>query len=348
MNFSDELIKWYLENKRDLPWRNSTDAYVIWLSEIILQQTRVEQGLPYFYRFIEKYPDVESFAVADEGDILNLWQGLGYYSRGRNMLKTARQVVEQFEGKFPEDYLQLTRLKGIGDYTAAAISSFAANEARAVVDGNVYRVLARYFGISEPINSTKGKKLFQEIANGLLNQQHPGLHNQAMMEFGAMLCKPKNPDCGICPVRAGCFALANNAIAVLPQKLKKVKIRERFFNYLLITDGDSVLMNKRNEKDIWANMYDLPLIETPAYLSPQQVAELPQTTAYFDDNIQIIETFPIKKHMLTHQHLHTQFIRIANMPIKLEQEWFYTEVKNLEKMALPKIISIFINNFFSL
>ncbi len=348
MNFSDELIKWYLENKRELPWRNSTDAYVIWLSEIILQQTRVEQGLPYFYRFLEKYPDVESFAAADEGDILNLWQGLGYYSRGRNMLKTARQVMEQFDGKFPEDYRELTQLKGIGDYTAAAISSFAANEARAVVDGNVYRVLARYFGISEPINSTKGKKIFQDIANDLLNQQHPGLHNQAMMEFGAMLCKPKNPDCEICPVRAGCFAYANNAISVLPQKLKKVKIRERFFNYLLITDGGTVLMNKRNEKDIWANMYDLPLIETPTYLSSQQVAELPQVVAYFGENVQIIKTFPIKKHVLTHQHLHTQFIQIANKPIKLEQEWFYTELKKLKKLALPKIISIFINNFFSL
>jgi A/G-specific adenine glycosylase len=348
MNFSDELTQWYLKNKRELPWRNTADAYVIWLSEIILQQTRVEQGLPYFYRFIEKYPHVKSFAAADEGDILNLWQGLGYYSRGRNMLKTARQVVEQYDGKFPEDYQQLIRLKGIGDYTAAAISSFAANEARAVVDGNVFRVLSRYFGIEELIDTTKGKKLFQEIANDLLNREHPGLHNQAMMEFGAMLCKPKNPDCDRCPVRAGCYAFINEAVMVLPKKLKKAKIKERFFTYLLVTEGNTILMNKRDEKDIWANMYDLPLIETSSYLSPAQVVALPQVSETFGEGIKIIESFPVKKHVLTHQHLHTQFVKINNKPIKLKEKWFYTTVKDAEKLAFPKIISIFINNIFNL
>ena len=348
MNFSDELVQWYLKNKRELPWRNTTDAYVIWLSEIILQQTRVEQGMPYFYRFVEKYPDVKAFAAADEGDILNLWQGLGYYSRGRNMLKTARQVVEEYGGTFPIRYEQLITLKGIGEYTASAISSFSANEAKAVVDGNVFRVLARYFGIGEPINSTKGKKIFQDIANDLLNKEHPGLHNQAMMEFGAMLCKPKNPDCERCPVRTGCYAFNNNAIAILPQKLKTVKIRERFFNYILVTDGDTILMNRRDEKDIWANMYDLPLIETSAPLAPSEVIALPQVKEFFGDNIRIKETFTIKKHVLTHQHLHVQFIQIADTPIKLEQKWFYSNVKNLEKLAMPKIIFIFINNLFNL
>jgi A/G-specific adenine glycosylase len=348
MNFSDELVKWYLQNKRDLPWRNTTDAYVIWLSEIILQQTRVEQGLPYFHRFIDKYPDVKSFAGADEGDILNLWQGLGYYSRGRNMLKTARQVVEKFGGEFPVEYKQLIGLKGIGEYTASAISSFAANEAKAVVDGNVFRVLARYFGISEPINSTKGKKIFQEMANDLLNREHPGLHNQAMMEFGAMLCKPKSPDCEICPVRAGCYAFNNDAVTALPQKLKTVKIRERYLNYLLVTDGETILMNKRDEKDIWANMYDFPLIEMPVRLSSPEVVALPQVKEFFGEEITIIDTFPVKKHVLTHQHLHAQFIQIANRPIKLEQKWFYTNVNNLGKLPLPKIIFIFINNLFNL
>jgi A/G-specific adenine glycosylase len=348
MNFADELVKWYLKNKRELPWRNSTDAYVIWLSEVILQQTRVEQGLPYFYRFIEKYPDVVSFSAADEGDILNLWQGLGYYSRGRNMLKTARYVVEHFDGKFPQDYLQLVGLKGIGDYTAAAISSFAANEARAVVDGNVFRVLARYYGISEPINSTKGIKLFRGIADDLLNKEHPGLHNQAMMEFGAMLCKPKSPECAVCPVRAGCYAFANNMINVLPQKLKKAPVRERFFNYLLVSDGSTILMNKRGEKDIWANMYDLPLIETPTALSSSEVIALPETREFFGDNIEIITTFPIKKHVLTHQHLHTQFIYVANKPLKLEPGWFYVDIKELENLPSSKIIFQFLNHFFDL
>lgn len=348
MNFSGELIKWYLQNKRELPWRNTTDAYVIWLSEIILQQTRVEQGLPYFYRFHEKYPDVKSFAAAGENEILNLWQGLGYYSRGRNMLKTARQVIEQFGGEFPVNYLQLIGLKGIGEYTAAAISSFAVNEARAVVDGNVFRVLARYFGISEPINSTKGKKIFLNIAHDLLDKEHPGLHNQAMMEFGAMLCKPKNPDCEICPVRTGCYALNNDAISALPQKIKKTKIRERYLNYLVVTDGNSLLMNKRDEKDIWANMYDLPLIETTSRLSPSEVITLPYVKEFFGSDIQIIETFPVKKHVLTHQHLHAQFIHIGNKPIKLEQKWIYANTNSLKSIPLPKIIFIFINNLFNL
>ncbi|MDB5133983.1 MAG: mutY [Mucilaginibacter sp.] len=348
MNFSDELTKWYLKNKRELPWRNTTDAYVIWLSEIILQQTRVEQGMPYFYRFVEKYPDVRSFAAAAEGDILHLWQGLGYYSRGRNMLKTARHVAEKYDGKFPEVYEELIGLKGIGEYTAAAISSFAANEARAVVDGNVFRVLARYFGIEEPINSAKGKKLFQEIANSLLNKAHPGLHNQAMMEFGAMLCKPKNPDCAICPIRPGCYAWNNNEISVLPRKLKKVKIRERFLNYLVLTEGDTILLNKRDEKDIWANMYDMPMVETLAYVSPSDIIALPRVREFFGPDIEIIETYPVKKHVLTHQHLYTQFIHINSKPIKLEQTWFFIVVNDMKKLAFPKIITIFINNFFSL
>ena len=345
MNFSNELIQWYFKNKRELPWRNTTDAYVIWLSEIILQQTRVEQGLPYFHRFVEKYPDVRAFAAADELDILNLWQGLGYYSRGRNMLKTAKQVVDQFDGVFPIDYLQLTGLKGIGEYTAAAISSFAAGEARAVVDGNVFRVLARYFGISEPINSTKGKKIFQDIATDLLNKEHSGLHNQAIMEFGAMLCKPKNPDCRICPLRADCYALNNNAIASLPQKLKKAKIRERYLNYLVITDSDTILMNKRDDSDIWANMYDLPLIETAKPLSADGVLALPQARERFGKDIQIIDTYPIRKHVLTHQHLHAQFIHIADKPVKPERNWIYADINDLEKLPMPKIIFMFLDKF---
>lgn len=348
MNLSDELIQWYLKNKRDLPWRNTTNPYVIWLSEIILQQTRVEQGMPYFHRFLETYPDVNAFAAAEEDEILNLWQGLGYYSRGRNMLKTARQVVSEFGGEFPVEYEQLVHLKGIGEYTASAISSFSADQAKAVVDGNVFRVLARYFGISQPINSTKGKKLFQDAANGVLNKEKPGLHNQAIMEFGAMLCKPQNPDCPACPVRLGCYACNNNAVARLPQKLKKTKIRERFFNYIVVTDGEAVLMNKRDEKDIWANMYDFPLFESARPITPQEVLLLPGFKTFFGDNSLIINTYPIKKHVLTHQHLHAQFIHIYNKPIKLEQKWFYTDVNILKNIAMPKIIFIFINKLFNL
>jgi len=347
MNFSDELINWYNINKRQLPWRNTTNAYLIWLSEIILQQTRVEQGLPYYYRFAENYPTVTRFAAAHEDDILKLWQGLGYYSRGRNMLKTAQLVQQQYNGNFPTNYDELIKLKGIGEYTAAAISSFSANEARAVVDGNVYRVLARFFGISEPINSTTGKKTFQALANDLLNQQHPGLHNQAMMEFGAMLCKPKNPACGICPVREGCYAFIHNATTTLPVKLNKVKIRERFFNYFLVTDSDNILMNKRDENDIWANMYDLPLIETETFFEIGKLISQPLFVEFFGDKNTITETLSPKKHVLTHQHLHVRFIKLQQLPVKMMPGWVFIKRINLKKLALPKVIFIFLDKFLN-
>ncbi|MEO6150933.1 MAG: A/G-specific adenine glycosylase [Mucilaginibacter sp.] len=348
MNFAYELLRWYQQNKRDLPWRNTTDAYVIWLSEVILQQTRVEQGMPYFNRFLERYPTVDSFAAAHEDDILKLWQGLGYYSRGRNMLKTARLVQEQYNGVFPSAYDELIKLKGIGSYTAAAISSFAANEVRAVVDGNVYRVLARYFGIDEPINSTKAKGIFQHIADDLINTKAPGLHNQAMMEFGAMLCKPKNPACGICPVRTGCYAFKHNAINYLPVKLKKLKVRERFLNYFLITDGDKILMNKRGENDIWANMYDLPAIETPSLLPLHELFALPEFKEHFGDQDVRPQDLGVKKHILTHQRLYVRLIKLDIQPVKPAQKWFYIELEKMGNLALPKIIFIFIKNIFNL
>jgi A/G-specific adenine glycosylase len=346
MDFSAELISWYDDNKRDLPWRNTTDAYIIWLSEIILQQTRVEQGMPYFYRFLEKYPTVTAFAVAHEDEILRLWQGLGYYSRGRNMLKTAQLVQEKYNGVFPTRYDELIKLKGIGEYTAAAISSFAANEVRAVVDGNVYRVLARYFGVDEPINSPKGKKMFQKIADDVLDKARPAMHNQAMMEFGAMLCKPKNPACGICPVRIGCIAFKTNATTYLPVKTNKVKVRERFFNYMLISDGEKILMNKRDESDIWANMYDLPLIETTELIEPAELLELPQMHV-FGQNIVVKENSAIIKHALTHQNLYIRFLILKDFPEKLQGNWFYTDVTNLKNLALPQRIFIFIKYFFN-
>jgi A/G-specific adenine glycosylase len=348
MDFHNELIQWYQTNKRELPWRSTSDAYVIWLSEIILQQTRVEQGLPYFYRFVEKYPDVSSFAAADEDDILKLWQGLGYYSRGRNMLKTARIVQELYDGKFPEKYEQLIKLKGIGQYTAAAIASFSANEPRAVVDGNVYRVLARYFGIYEPINGTQGQKTFQQIADELLNKQQAGLHNQAIMEFGATLCKPKNPDCSICPIRPGCYAYCNNVIETLPVKLNKLKVRERFFNYFLIMDGDTILMNKRADKDIWANMYDLPLVETSSLVGIDELIASPQAKEFFGDCIEIDEISAVKKHVLTHQRLHVRLITLKALPVKLKGEWFFTPVDEMKKLAIPRIVFLFLEGIFDL
>lgn len=346
MNFTQTLTHWYNHNRRDLPWRNTTDPYLIWLSEIILQQTRVEQGMPYYYRFAEKYPTVSQFAAASEDEILKLWQGLGYYSRGRNMLVTASLVEAQYEGLFPGTYEELIALKGIGEYTAAAISSFATNQAKAVVDGNVNRVIARYFGITEPINSTKGKKLFQQMADDLLNHDAPGLHNQAMMEFGAMLCKPRNPLCDICPVKEGCYAFNNNRIATLPVKLKTVKVKERFFNYWLIENDGEILLNKRDSSDIWANMYDLPLIETEKLLSPEELFALPEVISTFG-NPQVINILPVQKHILTHQRIYFRFIHVnIKTKIKLKPSWFFSKVKNLNNLATPKIIFIFLANLF--
>jgi A/G-specific adenine glycosylase len=332
MNFSETITHWYNHNKRDLPWRNTTDPYVIWLSEIILQQTRVEQGLPYFYRFFEKYPTVTHFAAATEDEVLKLWQGLGYYSRGRNMLKTAQLVQQKYNGIFPSDYDELIALKGIGEYTAAAISSFSANQAKAVVDGNVNRVLARYFGIDEAINSTKGKKLFQQTADELLDKQHPALHNQAIMEFGALLCKPKSPGCGICPLRDGCFAYNNNAINALPVKLKKLIVKKRYFNYFLITDGNSILVNKRGDTDIWANMYDLPMIETQEEQDVEKLFSSEEMASIFGTIPHIIKEYPQKKHVLTHQHIYARLFHISTdvKNINLRASYFFIEVEKIK------------------
>ncbi len=208
-------------------------------------------------------------------------------------------------------------------------------------------MLARYFGITEPVDSATGKKLFQDIADELLNPRHPGLHNQAMMEFGAMLCKPKNPDCGICPLRTGCFAWNNNAIADLPRKVKKAAVRQRYLNYLVIRDADTVVMNKRDEGDIWANMYDLPLIESAGPLSPDAVMAQPQVSIWFGKDIQFTRSYPVKKHVLTHQHLHAQFIHIADRPLKPEKNWIYASSNELEKLPMPKIIFSFLDKFLS-
>lgn len=348
MSFNSELAAWYKQNKRTLPWRDTNDPYVIWLSEIILQQTRVDQGLPYFHRFLDKYPDVTGFAAASEDEILKLWQGLGYYSRGRNMLKTARTVQEVYGGRFPQNYAELIRLKGIGEYTASAIASFSSNEPRAVVDGNVYRVLARYLGISEPINTVKAKKIFQEAANELLDKQNPGVHNQAMMELGAMICKPKNPACGLCPVRTGCYAFLNNATTALPAKISRAKVRERFFSYFLVTDGETILMNKRGDRDIWANMYDLPLLETAALIESNKFHAIPGIVELFGEDVTVLETFPVITHLLTHQRLQVQFIKVQYHTFTLRENWFYTPVENIKSFAMPKIIFIFLKNIFNL
>ncbi|TKC03248.1 A/G-specific adenine glycosylase [Pedobacter cryotolerans] len=346
MNFQKEIVKWYLSNKRNLPWRSTTDAYVIWLSEIILQQTRVEQGLPYFNKFLENYPTVVDFANASETEILKHWQGLGYYSRGRNMLYTAKQVLEIHKGIFPNAYDDLIKLKGIGEYTAAAISSFSNNQAKAVVDGNVFRVLARYFGIEEPINSTIGKKKFSTLAQDLIEDQQPSLYNQAIMEFGALHCKPKLPLCAVCPLQLDCFAYNHNKIEILPVKLKKVKVRERWFNYFLCLEGDDILTKQRVAGDVWQQMYDLPLIETIEFADISDLSFSELVKKSFGKEV-IIKPLISKKHLLTHQIIYVQFFALENYIINFN---LHAEIKSLtidefKTLPHPKVISDFVETY---
>ena len=260
-DFGIRLLNWYTINKRILPWRSTSDPYAIWLSEIIMQQTQIKQGSSYYTHFITQFPTVFDLAQASEDEILKLWQGLGYYSRARNMHYTSIDIVNQYKGKFPENYAMLLKLKGIGEYTAAAIASIAFNQPYAVVDGNVFRVLSRIFGIYTPIDSTKGKKEFNTLANKLLNTNDSGSHNQALMEFGALHCTPKRPNCHDCIFSNDCVAHNLQHIDKLPVKKGKQKIQERYFNFIVISDNEYIYLNKRTKKDIWKNLYEFPIIE---------------------------------------------------------------------------------------
>ena len=350
MNFSKEIIDWYQQNKRDLPWRRTEDPYIIWLSEIIMQQTRVEQGMPYFNQFAEKYPTVKHFAEANEEDILKLWQGLGYYSRGRNMHHTAQLVMEEHAGYFPRNYNSLIRLKGIGEYTAAAISSFSSGEAKAVVDGNVFRLLSRYYGIDTPINSSKGKKIFTDLANELLDKSRAGIFNQAIMEFGSLQCKPKNPDCFSCPLSISCHALSTGQVNNLPVKIKSQKIRERHFNYILAIKDEFILINKRGPGDIWENMIDLPLFESESKIEAHDLIKSEDFIKLFGNEVFLRRVSSPPKHLLSHQRLYAHFIEIENFTegFLSKQSWFYVNKEELENLPQPKLIFQFFNNFFKL
>ena len=343
MSFQSEIVAWYHKNKRDLPWRGTTDPYVIWLSEIILQQTRVEQGLPYFLRFLENFPNVEAFANATEEEVLKLWQGLGYYSRGRNMLYTAKHIMAHFNGRFPTVYQDLIKLKGVGAYTAAAIASFSSNEKKAVVDGNVYRVLARYFGIKEPINTSTGQKMFALLAQELITDQQPSLYNQAVMEFGALHCKPKLPKCGECPLRLSCEAFKNDQVETLPLKLKKLKIKKRWFNYFVGITDSHILTRQRKPGDIWQHLYDFPLIEMEAEHTETNVAFLERVAEIFGKGAHI-RHLESKKHLLTHQIIYVNFFAIDNYIINFNQctEVKSVKIKAFKQLPHPKIIGDFI------
>ena len=343
MEFAKQLLKWYEVNQRDLPWRKTKDPYKIWLSEIILQQTQISQGLPYYNKFIKVFPELKDLALADEEKVLKLWQGLGYYSRARNLHFTAKYIIDELNAIFPDNYNSLLKLKGVGDYTASAIASFVYGECTPVVDGNVYRVLSRYFGIETPINSTKGMKEFKQLAKLLIDCTDPATYNQAIMDFGARQCKPKNPDCSCCPFSSTCVAFNKRKILSLPVKLKKIKIKTKYFNFLVCRDASShFLFEKRNQNGIWKNLYQFPLIESVKPLTKSQLNQTLETVALFKNKSFKLSLLNQKQiiHKLTHMHIYARFWSLK-FDINLSNTINYNEVI---KKPMPILIKNFIES----
>lgn len=332
-NFSPSITNWYRQNKRNLPWREQTDPYKIWLSEIILQQTRVDQGMSYYQKFIQHYPKVCDLAQANEQQVLNDWQGLGYYSRARNLHAASRQICNEMQGVFPDNYADIRQLKGVGDYTAAAISSFAFGEAKAVVDGNVYRLLSRYFDIDTPMDSAAGKREFQALADTLLDRANPGEHNQAIMEVGSIVCAPK-ANCSVCPLNESCLSLQRNTISQRPVKSKKTKVRDRYFHFFLYSDGKSTYLEKRTQRDIWQHLYQFPLVE----MESESVSGLQKQLkglAHSSDEI---------LHLLSHQRIHARFHHFFQLPEQVDENWIKVDTAAIQDYPLPRIIDRYLEN----
>ncbi len=345
-HFSKKLILWYLQNKRELPWRNTSNPYYIWLSEIMLQQTRVMQGLPYYLKFIKNYPTVNDLANATEDEVLKLWQGLGYYSRARNLHTTAKMVSEELNGIFPNNYKDLIKLKGVGDYTASAIASISFNQPEAVVDGNVYRVLSRFFGISTPINTTSGQKEFKQLAQQLIDKKQPGTFNQAIMEFGARYCVPQNPDCVNCIFNDNCLAFQHKRVTELPVKIKSKPVKTRYFNYLvIISANEHTILQQRNGKGIWHKLYEFPLIETSEEINLSTLKSLPQFQTFSEkmkiEKISLFNENPVV-HKLSHQHLNTHFW-IAETSDETKTS---IPISEIDSYAVPVLIENFVSEFF--
>tara|TARA_B110000902_G_scaffold28156_1_gene30576 strand:- start:587 stop:1630 length:1044 start_codon:yes stop_codon:yes gene_type:complete len=343
MKFSNTLIYWYLQNNRELPWRKNKNPYFIWLSEIMLQQTRVAQGMVYYLKFAENFPTVFDLAKADESTVLKMWQGLGYYSRARNLHYSAKQITDEFNGEFPSTYQEIIKLKGIGDYTASAIASICFNEPTAVVDGNVYRVLSRYFGIKTAINSSAGIKEFKALAQTLIDESQPGAYNQAIMDFGALHCKPQNPLCETCPFADSCVALEKKLTKELPLKEKKTKVRNRYFNFLVVkTEADKTILSERKGKGIWQGLYQFPLIESDTNIDKNELVSSEEFITLFP-NETTISLFNKKEivHKLSHQHLYTQFW-IVETATSSEAKIKWNSIK---KYPVPVLIANFLETF---
>ncbi len=339
MNFTEQILEWHQTVDRKLPWKESRNPYNIWISEIVLQQTRVAQGTKYYHRLTESFPTVAALASAHEDELMRLWKGLGYYSRARNMHKTAKIVVDAHRGQFPTSYKEILSLPGIGPYTAAAIASFAYDLPHAVVDGNVYRVLSRVYGIFTPINSTDGKKEFSQLAQNLLSKDRPADYNQAIMDFGALCCKPKKPDCHHCPMSADCSAYINNCIDQLPQKEKKLKRRSRHFIGMVLTNKKGLIIEKRIEKDIWQGLYSIPMVEHDIKSSKVKMIEM-IASKYPDREISHVTQ---KQQKLTHQDISIDFFTI-NMDDQMTPDIIVSK-ETYDDYAYPRVIDEFIKDF---
>lgn len=342
-------MEWYAGNKRDLPWRADRDPYKIWLSEIILQQTRIAQGMPYYQQFLEKFPSLDHLARAKEEEILRLWQGLGYYSRATNMLFCAKTLQSEYGGDFPRSFDELCKLKGIGGYTAAAIASIAFGQKAAVVDGNVQRVLSRVFGVFDDVASSAGKKTLQRLADELIPEQHPGDYNQAVMEFGALQCVPKNPDCSSCVLSAGCHAFVNHQQEVLPVKSKKKAPRNRYFHYFVIGDGDQFLMRKRNQGGIWKGLWEFMVMESALKEETDNITA--KIRALYGADLTIDFRSEVYRRPLTHQQIFARFYIVSAYSGPLcrmisDNELHWVSRQKMHELPKPVLIYNFLNAGF--
>lgn len=343
--FVKEILRWnQYDNDRVMPWKYEKDPYRIWISEIILQQTRVSQGLAYYNRFIARFPTVKSIANATETEVFKLWEGLGYYTRCRNIITTAKHISNELNGKFPARYETILKLKGIGSYTASAIASFAYNLPYAVLDGNVFRLLSRYFGMKIPTDNAKGKEYYSNLAYELLDKKQPGIYNQSIMDFGATVCKPL-PLCELCPLNRKCVAYLHGMQLELPVKEKVIVRKSRWFYYLVVKYGNKFYIRKREEKDIWQNLYEFILIETRKPLTVQKLQASEKFISFFRKNSFVLESVsPVYKQQLTHQTIHGQFL---NITVKSPQElknYQLISPEKIEQLPFPKIITTYLKD----
>lgn len=345
MEFKDLLLNWYRSNGRDLPWRQTRNPYYIWISEVILQQTRVNQGMGYYLRFINQFPTVKHLADASIDEVMKVWQGLGYYTRARNLHAGAQQVIGDYGGNLPKTYNELLKIKGLGMYSAAAVASFAFGDVVPAVDGNVYRILSRVFGIFTPIDSSQAKREFFDLAMELIDKDDPASFNQAIIDFGALVCTPRNPSCTVCPFSDFCYAFRNNLMYSFPVKGKRIIPRDRFFSYIMVNFKGTTFVHKRDSKDIWHSLFEFPLIETNKLLSLQEFLELPELKNIVGNNkVEVLSYSDPIKHQLSHITIYARFIivRISRASYTLKNDYINVEIDKLADFSVPRLIDLYL------